>query len=187
MDGVAIASSSNTVTNAIQGVTIQLLSAAPSTSVQVEITNNNSDVESAMSSFVSAYNKVLGDLNTQEGDDSSGNPEPLFGSPAVALLQEQLQAALDFIQSSGAITSVTQLGISVNNDGTLPLDTDMLNSVLSSNYQDVVNFFPTATSGTSFGSNFTDIVNGLGNSAPDGRSIWLCSRILRKSLNSTPA
>jgi flagellar hook-associated protein 2 len=168
VDGIAATSSSNTVSNVIPGVTFQLLSAAPGTDVQVEITNNNSDVESAVSSFVSAYNTVIGDLNTQEGDDASGNPEPLFGSPTIATLQDQLQQALDFTQSSGAVTSLTQLGVSVNNDGTLSLDTDTLDSELNSNYQDVVNFFQPSGSFTSFGGNFTTVLNNLGNSAPDG-------------------
>ena len=273
VDNIPVTSGSNTVTSAIQGVTFQLLSAAPTTSVQVEITNDNSDVESAVSTFVSDYNTVIGDLNAQEGNDSSGNPEPLYGSPTVALLQEQLQSALTFTQpaqavgttttigsgdtlsgsvnisvggvaaasvsvgaggtpatlaglatainnanlgvtasvitsgaagtlslinstsgSSGAITvdssgltdsttgsqvafgasqsnavtSITQLGISVNNDGTLTLDTDTLDSILNSNYQDVVNFLQPSGAYTSFGGNLTNALNNLGNSAPDG-------------------
>ena len=273
VDNIPVTSGSNTVTSAIQGVTFQLLSAAPTTSVQVEITNDNSDVESAVSTFVSDYNTVIGDLNAQEGNGSSGNPEPLYGSPTVALLQEQLQSALTFTQpaqavgttttigsgdtlsgsvnisvggvaaasvsvgaggtpatlaglatainnanlgvtasvitsgaagtlslinstsgSSGAITvdssglidsttgsqvafgasqsnavtSITQLGISVNNDGTLTLDTDTLDSILNSNYQDVVNFLQPSGTYTSFGGNLTNVMNNLGNSAPDG-------------------
>ncbi len=168
VDGISATSGSNTVSNVIPGVTFQLLSAAPDTSVQVEITNDNSDVESAVGSFVSAYNTVIGDLNTQEGNDSSGNPEPLFGSPTISTLQDQLQQALDFTQSSGAITSLTQLGVSVNDDGTLSLDTNALDSELDSNYQDVVNFFQPSGSFTSFGGNFTTVLNNLGNSAPDG-------------------
>jgi flagellar hook-associated protein 2 len=275
VDGVSVTSASNTVTNAIQGVTFQLLSANPSESVQVEITNNNSDVESALNTFVTDYNKVLGDLNTQEGNDSSGNPEPLYGSPTIATLQQSLQSALTFLQpanavassssvattdtltgsisisvgggtsvpvsvpagnqtlagladainsastsnnlgvtasvitsgntqtlsltgatsgSAGAIsvdssgltdttsrtgvafgsaqsngiTSITQLGISVNNDGTLAFDTDTLDSVLDSNYQDVVSFFQPSGSYTSFGGNFSTLLNNLGNSAPNG-------------------
>jgi flagellar hook-associated protein 2 len=61
VDGVSVTSASNIVTNAIQGVTFQLLSANPSESVQVEITNNNSDVESAVNTFVTDYNKILGE------------------------------------------------------------------------------------------------------------------------------
>ena len=168
VDGVSVTSSSNTVTNAIQGVTIQLLSAAPSTNVQVEITNNNSDVESALNSFVTAYNKVIGDLNTQEGKDSSGNPEPLFGNPAVATIQESLQSALAFVQSGNGISSITQLGISTNSDGTLSLNTDMLLNALNSNYQDVVNFFQPSVSFKSFGANLSTAIDNLGNSAPNG-------------------
>jgi flagellar hook-associated protein 2 len=277
VDNIAVTSSSNTVSNAIQGVTFQLLEAAPTTSVQVEITNDNSTVESAVSSFVTAYNKVIGDINTQEGDDSSGNPEPLYGSPTLATLQEALQSAFNFAQpaqavgttttiaatdtlsgsvgisvgggaattvsvgaggtpdtlaglatainnadlgvtasiitagtavtlslvnstggstgtisvnSSGltdttagtgvsfgsalsnAVTSITQLGISVNNDGTLSLDTDTLDSLLNSNYQDVVNFLQPSAEFTSFGGNLTTVLDNLGNVAPQG-SLYL--------------
>lgn len=169
VDGISMTSASNTVTSAIPGVTIQLLdtSAAP---VQVEITNNNSSVEAAVSTFVSAYNKVIGDLNTQEGSDSSGKPEPLFGNPAIALLQQQLQAAVNFTQSSGAITSLSQLGITASTgyDGTLSLDTSKLDSALNSNYQDAMNLFQSNGSYTSLGKNLTTTLNNLGNSAPNG-------------------
>lgn len=168
VDGVSATSASNTVSNVIPGVTFQLLSAAPGTNVQVEITNNNSDVESAVSNFVKAYNAVMGDLNTEEGNNASGSPEPLFGSPTLSTLQGQLQQALDFTQSSGAVTSLTQLGISVNNDGTLQLNTDTLDSELGSNYRDVVNFFQPSGTFTSFGGNFTTVLNNLGNSATNG-------------------
>ncbi|MGA8529898.1 MAG: flagellar filament capping protein FliD [Acidobacteriaceae bacterium] len=168
VDGISTTSSSNTVTDAIPGVTMQLLSTAPTEPVQVEITNNNSDVESAVSSFVSAYNTVIGDLNTQEGDDSSGDPEPLYGSSVGANLQEQLQEALIFTQSSGAITSLTQLGITANSDGTLSLDGSTLDGALNSNFQDAMNFFQSSTSESTFGANFTTTLSNLGNSGPDG-------------------
>lgn len=168
VDGINATSSSNTVSSVIPGVTFQLLSAAPGTNVQVEITNNNSDVETAVNSFVTAYNKVMTDLNTQEGNDSSGNPEPLFGNPTIATLQSQLQQAIDFTQSSGAVTSLVELGISTNNDGTLSLNADSLDSLLNSNYQDVVNFFQPSGSFTSFGGNLTTALDNLGNSRSTG-------------------
>ncbi len=169
VDGISMTSASNTVTTAIPGVTMQLLDVSNS-AVQVEITNNNSSVESAVSSFVSAYNKVIGDLNTQEGSSSAGSPEPLFGNPAIAMLQEQLQAAMNFTQSTGAITSLSQLGItaSTNYDGTLSLDSSKLDSALNSNYQDAMNLFQSNGSYTSLGANLTTTLNNLGNSAPSG-------------------
>ena len=171
VDGVQTTSSSNTVTDAIPGVTMQLLSVpSDSESVQVEITNNNSDVESAVSTFVSAYNTVINDLNTQEGDDSSGNPEPLYGNSAMAMLQQQLQGLATFTQASGAITSLSQLGIteSANYDGTLSLNGSTLDSALDSNFQGAMNFFQTSTSYRSFGANFSTTMSNLGNNAPDG-------------------
>jgi len=168
VDGISATSASNSVSNVIPGVTFQLLSAAPGTNVQVEITNNDSDVESAISKFVNAYNAVVKDLNTEEGNNSAGNPQPLYGSPVIATLQSQLQQALDFTQSSGAVTSFAQLGISVNNDGTLSLNTDTLQSELESNYQDVVKFFQPSGSFTSFGGNFTTALNNMGNSTTNG-------------------
>ncbi|MDI3255173.1 MAG: flagellar filament capping protein FliD [Bacillota bacterium] len=169
VDGVSISSSSNTVTNAIQGVTFQLLSpSANGEQVQVIITNSNSAVESAINSFVSAYNKVVQDLNTQEGKDSSGNPEPLYGSPTLATLQEALQSALNFTQTSGAITSLSQLGITAGNDGTLTVNSDTLDSMLNTNYQDVVNFFQPSGTFTSFGGNLTSVLNNLSSSSTTG-------------------
>jgi flagellar hook-associated protein 2 len=170
VDGIAVTSASNTVSSAIPGVTFQLLSEAPDTPVQVEITNDNSDVETAVASFVSAYNTVVGDLNTQEGNDASGNAEPLFGNPTVALLQEQLDEAMNFVQGSGGVTSLMDLGVtaSSSDDGTLTLDASTLDSMLNSNYEDVVNFFQASGSFTSFGANFSTVLNNLGNNAPDG-------------------
>ena len=92
------------MSNAIPGVTFQLLAAAPSSPVQIEITNNNSSVETAFNTFVTNYNQAMTDINTQEGNDSSGNPEPLYGSPNLAMLQEQLQSALTFM-TSGWVTA----------------------------------------------------------------------------------
>ena len=168
VDGVAITSPSNTVTNAVQGVTIQLLSAAPATTVQVEITNNNGDVATALNSFVTAYNKVIGDLNTQESKTSSGAAEPLFGNPAIATIQESLQSAISFLQSGNGIQSVTQLGLTTNSDGTLSLNTDTLDNALNSNFQAVASFFQPSATSTSFGANLTTVLDNVGNNAPLG-------------------
>ena len=169
VDGISNTSPSNTVTNAIQGATLQLLDTS-STAVQVEITNNNSQVESDISSFVTAYNKVIGDLNAQEGNDSSGNAEPLYGSATVAMLQEELQQAANFTQSSGAITSLSQLGVTAStaDDGTLTLDASTLDSALNDNYQDAANFFQSNGSYTSFGNNLTTTLTNLSSSGPNG-------------------
>lgn len=165
VDGVSIDSASNTVSAAIPGVTFQLLSADPSTTVQVQIENDNSSIGSAFSSFVSAYNTVVKDLSTQEGNDSSGNPEPLYGNPIVSQLQSALSLSLTSGAASGGIGNLSQLGISVNDDGTLTLDTSTLDSALNTNYSGVVGFLQNTGS---FGQNLQNTLDTLGNQSPAG-------------------
>jgi flagellar hook-associated protein 2 len=101
IDGVPLTSASNTVANLIPGVTFQLLAPSPVESgttlepVQVVITNDNSGVESTVNQFVTDYNSLISAVNTQEGNTSSGTPEPLFGSPTLSLLQQQLLSSLN--------------------------------------------------------------------------------------------
>jgi flagellar hook-associated protein 2 len=166
VDGVQITSPSNTVTNAIPGVTFQLLSSSsPGTQVQVQITNDTQDIGTAMNSFVTAYNAVVTALNGQEGNDSNGNPEPLYGSPTLSLIQSELTGALFSGSASGSIANITQLGLTVNNDGTLTLDSDTLNSALNSNFADVTGFLQDSGS---FGQTMASALNGVGTQAPNG-------------------
>jgi len=107
VDGVNLTSASNTVANLIPGVTIQLL--APSSSgeqVQVVIGNDNAAVESTVNQFVADFNSLVSAMNTQEGNTSLGAPEPLFGSPTLSLLQQQLLSGLNLASPNGSLTSV---------------------------------------------------------------------------------
>ncbi len=165
VDGVPITSSSNTVSDAIPGVTFQLLGSSSGTQIQVEITNDNMDIGTAMGNFVAAYNAVINDINGQEKNDSSGNAEPLFGNSTLALIQSQITGALFSGAASGAITNITQVGIGLNNDGTLTLNADTLNSVLNSNFSDVTGFLQNSGS---FGQTLATSLNNLGTQAPNG-------------------
>lgn len=110
VDGVSLTSSSNTVTNLIPGLTFQLLAPSAKESdgsleqVQVVIANDNSEVESAVNQVVTDYNSLISAMNTQEGNDSSGNAEPLFGSPTLALLEQQLSSGLNQQNPNGSLT-----------------------------------------------------------------------------------
>jgi flagellar hook-associated protein 2 len=113
VDGVNLTSASNTVSNLIPGVTFQLLAPSPAQTggglqpVQVLINNDNTGVESAVNQFVSDYNALISAVNTQEGNTSSGTPEPLFGSPTLSLLQQELLNGLDVQSPNGSLTAVT--------------------------------------------------------------------------------
>ena len=167
VDGLDTTSASNTVTGIIPGVTFQLLSVSPNANqpVQVQITNDNSSIEQAMNSFVSAYNTVVSDIKTQEGKDSSGNPEPLYGDPTVALIQSQLTQGLLSGSASGSIKSLQQLGISVDQFGKLSLDASTLDSALNTSFADVEGFLQNSDS---FGQTFTKTLNGLSSTSTKG-------------------
>jgi flagellar hook-associated protein 2 len=172
VDGVAISSPSNTVTGAIPGVTFQLLSQSPATNVQVQVTNDNAAVETAVNTLVTSYNAVIKDINTQEGKDSTGAAEPLFGSTTLSQIQTELQSALYSGTASGGISSITQLGLSVGTDGTLTLDTSALDATLNSNFAGVTGYLQNTGS---FGQNLAKILNNLGSLAPNG-AIYLAQQ-----------
>jgi flagellar hook-associated protein 2 len=106
VDGLNLTSASNTVSNLIPGVTFQLLSSS-STPIQVVIGNDNTDVESTVNQFVSDYNSLISAVNTQEGNTSSGTPEPLFGSPTLSLLQQELLNGLNTQSPNGSLDAVS--------------------------------------------------------------------------------
>jgi len=165
VDGIFIENASNTVNSVIQGVSFQVLSADPSVSVNVQIVNNNSAVKSSFADLVAAYNVVVKDIKSQEGKDSSGNPEPLYGNDVVSQIQSSLSLALTSGAASGSIASLYKLGISVNQDGTLLLDTAALDAQLDSNYSDVAGFFQDSGS---FGKGLLSALDRLGNQSPIG-------------------
>ena len=112
VDGVSLTSASNTVTNLIPGLTFQLLSPSAKESdgtleqIRVVIGNDNTSVESTINSMVNDYNSLISAINAQQGNDSSGKPEPLFGSPTLSLMQQQLLGSLNVQNPNGYLDSI---------------------------------------------------------------------------------
>jgi flagellar hook-associated protein 2 len=126
VDGVNLTSSSNTVANLIPGLTMQLLAPSPTESdnsqqpVQVVIGNDNTDIESTVNQFVSDYNALISAVNTQTGLDASGNAEPLFGSPTLSLLQQQLLSGVNLQNPNGYLDSIaTNTGTTLSGSMTI--------------------------------------------------------------------
>lgn len=161
LDGIPLTSSSNTVTNALPGITFQLMGTS-STNVTMEIVNDTGAIGTALNNFISAYNTLTSALSGQETKDSSGNAEPLFGDQILSLIQSQLSTALAFSTgNSGKSSNLAQVGISVGTNGQLSLDTSALSSALASNFTGISSFFMNVGD---FGQNLTTVLSGLGNS-----------------------
>jgi flagellar hook-associated protein 2 len=163
IDGVPFSSTSNILTGAIAGVTLNLTGAAPATQVQLTVGPDTVQATNAINSFVSAYNAVTSGINAQFTVDPTSNSEgALGGDSALRTLQSSLlQDATYSITGNGGLVNLASLGIDFNNDGTLTVNqvaTDThpsLSNVLATNPGAVQSFFQNA-SGTGFASNFND-------------------------------
>ena len=162
VNGIPISSTTNTVTGAINGVTLNLNSANPNETVNVATGSDTTQQADAINAFVSAYNKVIGDLNAQFQINSSTNqPGPLQADSTLALAQNQLLSSLSFTMTgNGNINTLADLGITMNNDGTLSVNNTTLGAALTSSPSAVQAFFQATNSG-GFGNNLYSQVNAL--------------------------
>ena len=163
VDGIPISSTTNTVSSAIPGVTLSLTGTTGAVPVSVTTGPDVTQQEDAVNSFVSAYNTVIGDINTQSTIGTNGQPGPLGSDSTVALTQGELLSAVAFSTTgNGNVNSISDLGISVNNDGTLAVNSGTLATALQSNPAAIQSFFQATTSG-SFGANLTTALNNVAN------------------------
>jgi flagellar hook-associated protein 2 len=126
VDGVSVSSASNSVAGAIQGVTLNLTKETTS-AVTVAVQRSSSQLSAALSSLVSAYNSAN---KAMAGASAKG--AVLQGNSTVLGIQRQVRALLGGVQSvSGSYTTLSQLGISFQKDGSLALDASKLNLALS--------------------------------------------------------
>jgi flagellar hook-associated protein 2 len=140
VDGIPIDSASNTVTGAVTGVTFNLVGASPGTTVDVVISPNVNSASTAVSNFVSAFNTVVGDVNAQFTVGTNNNEGPVASDATVRSLQSDLLSLAGYSTTGSAVASLADLGISMNKDGTLSLDTATLNSAIQNNFAAVQSF-----------------------------------------------
>jgi flagellar hook-associated protein 2 len=148
VNGITISSASNTVTGAIPGVTLNLLSASPNANspVSLSIEPDTSEASAAINQFVSDYNTLIGNLNKEFSDNSGAGQGSLAQDPTVQTLQSGLLGLLDYTSTTGTgtsatVTSLASLGITVNTDGTLSVNSSTLSDSLQNNFSNVQNFF----------------------------------------------
>jgi len=166
VDGIPVTSSTDTVTGVIPGVTLTLNSASTSP-VALTVGSDNTSATTAINNFVSAYNQAINDINTQFNVNSDGSGGgPLATDGTIQDAQSQLLNAVSYaISGNNGIVNLASLGINLNNDGTLSVDSGTLQSALQNNYGAVQNFFQNTTTG--FAQNLDNVLTSL-NSAGTG-------------------
>lgn len=166
INGIPYASTTNTVTGAIPDVTLTLTSADPATPVTLTVGPNATSITNSINNFVVEYNTVVGDINSQFTVNAATNTEgPLGSDSALHILQSGLAsnityATTDATSVSSGISNLAALGIALNNDGTLSVNSATLSSALTSNPAAVQNFF-TNSNATGFADSFNSSLVGL--------------------------
>lgn len=153
VDGQSYTSSSNTVEDAIQGVTLQLLDAQPSgsTPIKFTISEDFGAIEQQLKDFVNEYNKVVDFLNDQSKprESSEDSTQPLAGDSSLRSLRSSLGTAVSTESSSVLVgyTSLASIGISTDNTGRLTLDSAKLKDALADDLDSVTEMVADADSG----------------------------------------
>jgi flagellar hook-associated protein 2 len=153
VDGFEFDIGENVLKDLIPGVTLDLKQATPGRTVNVTVKENREAVSTKINEFVKAMNEVLGFLQAQSRmDANTDTSKTLGGDSLVRSTENRLRRLIQDPQYGvgGGLQRLSQLGIELNRSGTLKLDEDKFNNVLSNNPDAVRMFF----SGDGFSSGF---------------------------------
>ncbi|WP_123104067.1 flagellar filament capping protein FliD [Acidithiobacillus sulfuriphilus] len=162
INGLAISSSTNTLSGAIPGVSLNLLQASGSATIQV--TASNSAFVSAVQGFTTAFNQTMTTINQLTAwNPSTQQGGPLLGDASVQNLRTQL---LDLISGQGvgvasgsAYNSLGSVGLGLTSSGTINLNTGTLNTALNSNFTTVAGLFGQVGSTTNANAQYVSASN----------------------------
>ena len=125
LNGIQFSRSSNTVTNAVNGLTLQLVSASATPTV-IDITQDNSGVSKFIQNFVASYNNLLAEYKSDSQSSLDASQRGALNSDlTLSTIMRQINAGLmaSVKSASGASlggnASLSTLGIEFNSDGTL--------------------------------------------------------------------
>ncbi|MBX9639762.1 MAG: flagellar filament capping protein FliD [Mycobacteriaceae bacterium] len=140
---LAIESNSNSVTNAIPGVTLNLVSAS-ATPTSVSVTADNDSIVKEVKKFVDAFNALLNSIDSRSKYDSGSNTRGVLLGDTTA--QELRRTALDLVQTPGQGVNSTfrflfDVGVQLNGDGNLELKEDKLRAAIEADPQGVADLF----------------------------------------------
>ncbi len=145
VDGIAVERPSNTVSDLVDGVQLQL-NAVSTVPVTLGSTTPTDALTQAVNDVVTTYNEVLTAI-TQQTDPITGN---LRADPAATSLLRALKGLTSKALVGGATIgiprSLSEIGVATNTDGTLRVDTDLLAKQIAANPDTIESMF--APSGT---------------------------------------
>jgi len=142
VDGVSgIERDTNEVDDVIDGVTMDLTAADANTTVTMTIGNDTSSVSNALETFVESYNawrEFVSQNQATNSDGTASSSATLFADSTLRSVATDIDSTLTSIVGS---TSLGSIGISLNSDNQLEIDSDTLDNTLSSNFDAVKKLF----------------------------------------------
>lgn len=139
IDGQTITRASNTVTDVISGVTIELTGEGSAT---LELATDEGAIVESVQAFVDAFN-TLQDVISETTAYQEGNPAPLFSDTTVKSIVSSLRDILvsNVTTSSGTFSALSEIGITTTATGKLELNETELNSALQTDRYSVGQIF----------------------------------------------
>ncbi|OGB00730.1 MAG: flagellar hook protein [Burkholderiales bacterium RIFCSPHIGHO2_12_FULL_61_11] len=145
VNGIAVTAPTNTIKEAVQGVTMTLAKPGLST---LTVSRDSASVESAVSAFVNAYNSLQATATQlTKYDVAKKTGAALVGDSTLRGIQTSIRSALNTPQD-GAIKVLSSVGVSFQKDGTIAFDASKLKSSFASNRDDVEALFAGPTGGS---------------------------------------
>ncbi|RUR33025.1 flagellar filament capping protein FliD [Vreelandella nanhaiensis] len=146
VNGITITSAKNQVEGAIQGVTLNLgelsIAEGEKATSTVNIERNTLKQRETINGFVKAFNDLKGTMSKLTSfDANSGNAGELLGDRAIRTIESRLRSTLTSGVEGGELSTLSQLGITLQRDGTLKVEEDKLDKLIADNPQALSAFF----------------------------------------------
>ena len=137
VDNIDIYSTSNTLAEAIPGVTLNLLKAEAGTQTGMDVKIDEAGIKEKIQSFVDGYNDVVSFVTSQSVIDGSEGGV-LRGDSGLAAVKRHLQDMLTTnVGTSGALNYLSELGLETQKNGSLQINDTVLSSAIQNNLEDV--------------------------------------------------
>ena len=152
IDGIAIERSSNTIGDAIQGVSFSLKkSDAGTTTTTLTVSPDGSATGEKLKEFVDAYNEIVDFVEGQSNVDGDGKASSaLFGDSGLRSIRSTLRSIVGSnVTTTGnsAYSMLSQIGITSDRDGRLTLDQTKFDEAVSTDEGAIKKLFSDKTNG----------------------------------------
>lgn len=150
IDGIAVKQPTNSVKDAIDGVTLNLAQTNVGQKLTLVVGRDSKAVTEAVQAFVKSYNDASGTLKNLTAYKGPGAQNGiLLGDATARGIQVELRDLLNTsINSGGALTTLSQIGVSFGSDGTLSLDNTKLTAAINTNFDGIAALFAKAAKAT---------------------------------------